>query len=330
MSRAERKAKVDRKHGKLSIREQCQLLEVNRAMLYYKATGQREETLDLLKRIDKLFTDAPFLGARRLREMLRHQGYHVSRNRVRRLMKLLGIEAIYPKPRTSIPNDEHKIFPYLLRGLTINKPDQVWATDVTYIPMHKGFVYLIAVMDWYSRYVLSWELSNSLDTTFCVEALKSALKLNKPEIFNTDQGSQFTAQDFQAPLKEARIRISMDGRGRWMDNVFVERLWRSIKYEEVYLHAYESIKEARTLIGRWFNFYNYQRPHQSLDYKTPYQIYEEGSQSRLVRSATDAELLTTPQPGISLIESTPPVMVSSPTYSQIGEGTPKGNEAVLP
>jgi putative transposase len=299
-------------------------------MLYYEPAGPSQETLDLLKAIDKLFTDAPFLGARRLKEMLQHQGYNVSRRRVRRLMRVLGIEAIYPRPKTTIRNPEHKVFPYLLRGLTIDRPDQVWATDVTYIPMHKGFVYLIAIMDWYSRYVLSWELSNSLDTTFCVEALKSALTLSRPEIFNTDQGSQFTAEDFQKPLKEAGIRISMDGRGRWMDNVFVERLWRSIKYEEVYLHAYESIKEARTSIGRWFNFYNYQRPHQSLDYKTPYEIYESGSQSRLVRIATEAALLTTPQPGISLIESGAPLMVPSGTNSIIGGVTPKGNEADLP
>ena len=293
------------------MRRRCELLNVNRSMLYYEPVSDTKETLELMRLIDEQYTATPFFGARRIREKLKEKGWVVTRKRIRRLMKKMGLEAIYPKPRTSNRNVAHKVYPYLLRGLTIDKPDQVWCTDVTYIPMQRGFVYLTAVMDWHSRYVLSWELSNSLDPSFCIEALKTALNLGKPEIFNTDQGSQFTAEDFLKPLKEAGVRISMDGKGRWMDNVFVERLWRSLKYEEVYLHAYENVKEARLSIGRWINFYNYERPHQSLDYKTPYEIYENGCQSRLPKIATNAALFATPQPGISLIDPGTPIMVSS-------------------
>lgn len=268
---------VSREHPDLSMRKQCELLDVNRSMLYYEPRPPSSEKLELMRLIDEKFTDKPFLGARRIREWLKTEGWSVTRKRIRRLMKLMGLEAIYPKPKTSQRNPEHSVFPYLLRGLTIDRPDQTWATDITYVPMRRGFLYLTAIMDWYSRYVLSWELSNSLDTEFCIKALNSALTIGKPEIFNSDQGSQFTAQDFQAPLKKAGILISMDGRGRWLDNVFVERLWRSLKYEEIYLHAYESAQEARTSIGKWFNYYNYSRPHQALGYKTPYEIYEAGS-----------------------------------------------------
>jgi putative transposase len=293
------------------MRRRCELLDVNRSMLYYEPVPDTEETLELMRLIDEQYTATPFFGARRIREKLKEKGWTVTRKRIRRLMRKMGLEAIYPKPKTSKRNVSHTVYPYLLRGLTIDKPDQVWCTDVTYIPMHRGFVYLIAVMDWHSRYVLSWELSNSLDTSFCIDALKTALNLGKPEIFNTDQGSQFTAEDFLKPLKEAGVKISMDGKGRWMDNVFVERLWRSLKYEEVYLHAYENVKEARLSIGRWINFYNYERPHQALDYKTPYEIYENGCRLRLPTIATDAALLATPQPGISLIDPGAPLMVSS-------------------
>jgi putative transposase len=243
-------------------------------MLYYEPVAPNEETLELMRLIDKQFTKTPFFGARRIREALKGEGWSVTRKRIRRLMKKMGLEAIYPRPKTSQRNPEHSVHPYLLKGLTIDSSNQVWATDISYIPMRRGFLYLIAIMDWCSRYVLSWELSNSLDTVFCIRALKSALSLSTPEIFNSDQGSQFTALDFQAPLKEAGVRISMDGRGRWLDNVFVERLWRSLKYEEVYLHAYESVQEARISIGQWFNFYNYERPHQALGYKTPYEVYQ--------------------------------------------------------
>lgn len=293
------------------MRRRCELLNVNRSMLYYEPLSDTKETLELMRLIDEQYTATPFFGARRIGEKLKVKGWVVTRKRIRRLMKKMGLEAIYPKPRTSNRNVAHKVYPYLLRGLTIDKPDQFWCTDVTYIPMQRGFVYLMAVMDWHSRYVLSWELSNSLDPSFCIEALKTALNLGKPEIFNTDQGSQFTAEDFLKPLKEAGVRISMDGKGRWMDNVFVERLWRSLKYEEVYLHAYEDVKEARLSRGRWINFYNYERPHQSLDYKTPYEIYENGCQPRLPKIATNAALLATSQPGISLIDPGTPAMVSS-------------------
>jgi len=292
MSRTERIQQVDREHKHLSMKEQCQLLEVNRSMLYYKPVGPSAETLDLLKVIDRLFTDAPFLGARRLREMLRRQGYKVSRKRVRRLMRVLGIEAIYPRPRTTIPNTEHKVFPYLLKDLDIDRPNQVWASDITYIPMRKGFLYLVAVMDWYSRLVLSWSLSNTLDADFCVEALQGALRFGIPEIFNTDQGSQFTSKDFVDCLQENDIKVSMDGRERWMDNIMVERLWRSLKHEEVYLHAYSTVQEARDSIGRWIDFYNYRRPHQSLEYKTPCETHNDGLLAQAVRTGTTAPVLT--------------------------------------
>lgn len=227
-----------------------------------------------MRLIDEIFMEHPFFGARRIREILRRAHKKaVTRKRVRRLMKIMGLETLYRKPRTSKPNPENKIYPYLLRGLTIDRPNQVWATDITYIPMAKGFVYLIAVMDWNSRYILSWRLSNTLDADFCVEAVAESLSKSKPEIFNTDQGSQFTSEDFVGPLLKAGIKVSMDGRGRCMDNIFVERLWRSLKYEEVYLNPYETIQEARRSIGKWINFYNHERPHQSLDYNTPAEIH---------------------------------------------------------
>lgn len=246
---------------------------MNRSSLYYEPLGPSAETLELLNVTDRIFTATPFFGARRIRHSLSEKGYSVSRKRVRRLMKLLGLEAIYPRPKTSTPAPGHKIYPYLLRGLTINHANQVWSTDISYIPMQHGFLYLMAVIDWYSRYVLSWSLSNTIDAGFCVETLKAALELGTPEIFNTDQGSQFTSDDFVDVLLGKGIQVSMDGRGRWMDNVFVERLWRSLKYEEVYLHAYENTKEARAGIGAWFSFYNMQRPHQALNYKTPMHVY---------------------------------------------------------
>jgi len=261
----------------LSVRQQCELLELNRSTLYYSPIGPNEQTLELLKAIDRIFTGAPFFGARRIQACLREDGHEVSRNRVRRLMKVLGLEAIYPRPRTSDACPEHKIYPYLLRGLEIYRPNQVWSTDITYIPMRKGFLYLVAVIDWYSRYVLSWSLSNTMEADFCVEALKYALQSGTPEIFNTDQGSQFTSEVFVGTLLSNGIKVSMDGRRRWVDNVFVERLWRSLKYEEVYLHAYENAKEARHSIGNWFEFYNTKRPHQALEYKKPIQVHNDRS-----------------------------------------------------
>jgi putative transposase len=261
-------------HDVMSVRSQCELLAVNRSTLYYKPVEPDAETLALMRLIDEIFMKHPCFGTRRIRAMLRRKhGKHVTRGRVRRLMKLMGLEAIYRKPRTSKPNLEHKIYPYLLRGLDINRPNQVWATDITYIPMAKGFVYLVAVMDWNSRYILSWRLSNTLDDEFCVEAVAESLSGARPEIFNTDQGSQFTSEDFVGQLLKAGVLVSMDGRGRCMDNIFVERLWRSLKYEEVYLNPYETIQDARRSIENWINFYNNERPHQSLDYRTPAEVH---------------------------------------------------------
>ena len=224
--------------------------------------------------IDEQYLETPFYGARKIAYWLRKiHGILINRKRVRRLMLLMGIEVIYQKPRTSQPAPKYNKYPYLLKGLEIVKPQQVWASDITYIRMRKGFLYLVAIMDWFSRYVLSWQLSNTMEDDFCVEALKVALELGQPEIFNTDQGSQFTGTDFIDVLKNREIKISMDGKGRFMDNIFTERLWRSLKYEEVYLNAYESMKEAKAGIGKWFYFYNYERLHQALDYQTPYEVH---------------------------------------------------------
>jgi putative transposase len=264
---------LDREVEAPSVRKQCELLSLNRSTLYYKAVEPAAETLELMKMIDEIFMDRPYFGARRIRESLKRAGKQVTRKRVRRLMKLMGIEAVYRKPRTSKANPEHKVFPYLLKGLKIERPNQVFAADITYIPMAKGFVYLVAVIDWNSRYILSWRLSNSLETGFCKEALEEALAQATPEIFNTDQGSQFTSDDFVKPVLASGAEMSMDGKGRYLDNIFVERFWRSLKYEEVYLHAYESTKQARESIARWINFYNHQRPHQALDYRTPAEVH---------------------------------------------------------
>lgn len=224
--------------------------------------------------IDKKYMQAPYFGSRRMTEYLKKEGFKVNRKRVQRLMRLMGIQAIYTKPRTSKPNKENKIYPYLLRNINIEKPDQVWCSDITYIPMKKGFLYLVAVMDWHSRYIVSWRLSNSMDTSFCTEALDDALAQGCPEIFNTDQGSQFTSEDFTGILKGKNIDISMDGKGRYLDNIFIERLWRSLKYEEVYLKAYDDIKQARASIAEWIRFYNFERQHQSLGYRTPWEVYQ--------------------------------------------------------
>ncbi len=250
------------------------MLNLNRSTLYYKPVAPAAETLELMKLIDKIFMAHPYFGARRIRSMLaREQDKHVTRKRVRRLMKLMGLEAVYRRPRTSQPGEGHKIYPYLLRDLEITAPNQVFAADITYIPMAKGFLYLVAVIDWNSRYILSWRLSNTLEDDFCVEALNESMVLAKPTIFNTDQGSQFTSSDFVRSVEEAGVKVSMDGRGRWMDNVFIERFWRSLKYEEVYLHSYETTKEARESIGAWIDFYNNRRPHQALGCKTPAEIH---------------------------------------------------------
>ena len=277
MSVSRRQSMVVSGHEKLSVVRQCALLKIARSGLYYMPKGESPLTLTLMQEIDRAFTEWPFLGVRQMRDYLVLLGYVVGRKRVRRLMRLMGLMAVYQKPKTSIPHPEHTRYPYLLRGLSIVRPNQVWCADITYIPMRKGFLYLVAIMDWHSKKVLSWKLSNTMDADFCVAALEEALaKHGKPGIFNTDQGSQFTSFAFTNVLRDNGIRISMDGRGRWLDNVFIERLWRSLKYECVYLHAFETGSEARAGIGRWIDFYNRLRPHSSLGGLPPDRYHEQG------------------------------------------------------
>jgi len=264
---------IDREH-ELAIGRQAELLQLSRSSLYYEPRPVSPTVLALMRRIDELHLDYPFAGSRMLRDMLRADGVMVGREMVTRLMRRMGIEAIYRRPNTSKPAAGHKIYPYLLRKLVIDRPNQVWATDITYIPMARGFVYLAAVVDWFTRRVLAWRVSITMEADFCIEAVEEALARNgKPEIFNTDQGSQFTSLPFTGLLLQHGIAISMDGRGAWRDNVFVERLWRSVKYEEVYLRAYDSVAAARASIGRYMTFYNGRRPHSSLDARTPDQAY---------------------------------------------------------
>jgi putative transposase len=264
---------IDRKH-ELSATRQAKALGISQGSIYYLPRPVSAADLALMRRVDELHLDYPFAGSRMLQGLLRGEGHKVGRLKVRNLMKRMGIEAIYRRPNTSKPAPGHKIYPYLLRTLPVTRPNQVWAMDITYIPMARGFVYLAAVVDWYSRRVLSWRLSITLETDFCIEAVNEALaRHGKPDIFNTDQGSQFTSIDFIKVLKNATIAISMDGKGAWRDNVFVERLWRTIKYEEVYLHAYRDVPEARAGIGQYLGFYNTKRPHSSLDGQTPDQAY---------------------------------------------------------
>jgi putative transposase len=261
-------------HPELSVRRQCGLLGLNRSTLYYQPAAETEENLELMRLLDEEYTRHPFKGSRRMALWLAEQtGREVNRKRVQRLMGLMGLEAIYPRPKLSLPGQGHKVYPYLLRGVGIDRPDQVWSTDITYIGLPGGFMYLAAVIDWYSRYVICWRLSNTLDGSFCLEMLEEALSTGRPEIFNTDQGAQFTAEAFTARLEAAGVRVSMDGKGRCLDNVFVERLWRTVKYEDVYLRCYETVPGLQGGLGRYFPFYNHQRPHQSLDYRTPAAVY---------------------------------------------------------
>ncbi len=274
MSQTERLAMIARPHPQLTIVEQCAMLKVPRSTLYYHPKPVSDEELELMRRIDVIFTKWPFYGSRRMVAELRGAGIEVNRKRVRRLMRLMGIEAIHPKPNTSRKHPSHKIYPYLLRNLTIDQPNQVWCADITYIPMKQGWVYLVAIMDWFSRYVVSWRLSITMETNFCVEALQEAIACHgKPAIFNTDQGVQFTAAAFIDTLSEQGVQISMDGKGRFLDNIFIERLWRSLKYEEIFINAYSSVAAARDGIGAWLRFYNDERKHQALDYHTPREIY---------------------------------------------------------
>jgi putative transposase len=272
-STEERRRLVEPEYSEISVRRQCDLLGVNRSGLYYQPVGESAENLMLMRWIDEQYTRRPFYGSRRMTVGLREQGHAVNRKRVARLMEVMGIEAVYPKPKLSQSGEGHKIYPYLLQGVAVTRVNQVWSTDITYIQMAKGFVYLVAVMDWFSRFVLSWALSVTIELDFCVEALKRAFRRGRPEIFNSDQGSQFTSEKFTGELESRGIAVSMDGRGRCLDNIFMERLWRSLKYEEVYLRDYALVPEARTGIGKWFQFYNHERPHQSLGYRTPAGLY---------------------------------------------------------
>ena len=257
------------------MRRQCELLGLNRSSLYYVA-AESAENLRLMRLLDEEYTRHPFYGSRRMTVWLEGQGESVNRKRVQRLLRLMGLEAIYPKPRLSVAGRGHRIYPYLLRDVRIERPDQVWSTDITYVPLARGFMYLAAVIDWYSRYVLAWRLSNTLDGSFCLEMLEEALGLGRPEVFNTDQGVQFTAEAFTGRLLSAGVSVSMDGRGRCLDNVFVERLWRSVKYENIYLHGYESVPELEQGLKCYWPFYNHERPHQALDYRTPAEVYASG------------------------------------------------------
>ena len=262
-------------HRKLSVVRQCELVSISRSGFYYQPSGETPLNLMLMRLIDVQFLETPWYGSRQMARHLRREGYTVGRKRVRRLMARMGLEPIYQRPRTTVPHPEHQVYPYLLREVVIDGPNQVWCADITYIPMRRGFLYLVAVMDWSTRKVLSWRVSNTMDVEFCIEALEEALaRFGRPDIFNTDQGSQFTSPRFTGVLRDAGVRISMDGRGRWMDNVFIERLWRSLKYECVYLHAFETGSELRAGLTEWIGYYNARRPHSTLDGRTPDEAYQ--------------------------------------------------------
>lgn len=264
---------IEAEHPQISVRRQCELLGLNRSTLYYQPAGDSAYNLHLMRLIDEQYLRTPFYGWPRMTAYLRRLGYAVNGKRIRRLMQQMGLQALYPKPKTSVAATGHKIYPYLLRGLAIVRPNQVWSADITYVPMPKGFMYLVAIMDWFSRYVLAWQLSNTLDGYFCLAVLQQALHQAKPEIFNTDQGAQFTAHDFTGCLEQAQVRISMDGRGRALDNIFIERLWRSVKYEDIYLKDYTTVPQLAAGLITYFQLYNHERPHQSLDYLTPAEVH---------------------------------------------------------
>ena len=264
---------IEPRHPEIPVYRQCELLGLSKAAYYYRAIDVSVLNLALMRLIDEQYTRTPFYGVPKMTEWLRQQGYKVNPKRVRRLMRLMGLEAVYPKPWLSKPTKGNKKYPYLLKGLIVNRPDYVWSADITYIRLVQGFIYLVAIMDWFSRYVLSWEVSTTLDKEFCLKALEKALKLSRPDIFNSDQGGQFTSTEFTGMLETLRVRISMDSRGRVWDNIFVERLWRTVKYEEVYLKSYSTVKEAKDSLTTYFHFYNTERIHESLGYRTPYEIY---------------------------------------------------------
>ena len=268
-----KRTEVEKAMATMSVVRQCGLLELSRSTFYYQPVGEDAYNLELMRLIDEQFTKRPFYGVPRMTASLRMMGYGVNPKRVRRLMRVMGLEAIYPKPRLSANGPDHRVYPYLLKEVTVDRPDQAWATDITYVRLTHGFVYLTAILDWYSRYVVSWELSTTLDTGFCLEALRKAFRISKPEIFNTDQGPQFTSVDFTDLLENEGIKVSMDGRGRVYDNIFVERLWRSVKYEEIYLHDYQTVPAAKSQLSAYFEFYNNERPHETLGYRTPHEVY---------------------------------------------------------
>lgn len=282
MSLDRRRQMIEPRHPRLSIVRQCELVSINRSGFYRQPGGETPLNLELMRLIDAQFLETPWYGSRQMARQLRREGYVVGRKRIRRLMAKMGLAPIYQRPRTSIPHPEHRTFPYLLRDLAIERENQVWCADITYIPMRRGFLYLVAVMDWATRKVLSWRVSNTLDVEFCLEALEEALaRFGRPEIFNTDQGGQFTSPRFAGVLQRAGVRISMDGRGRWMHNVFIERLWRSLKYECVYLHAFETGSELRAGLARWIDYYNAGRPHSALAGRTPDEAYGAAGMTRL-------------------------------------------------
>jgi putative transposase len=286
MSAPDRRARLEVRHERLSVRRQCALLGLARSGVYRAPAPSGEDDAAAVRRIDALYTEHPFYGSRRIAFELK-----MNRKRVQRLMRLMGVEALGPKPKTSKPAPGHRIYPYLLRNLTVDRPNHVWASDITYVPLGAGFFYLVAIMDWASRAVLAWRLSNTMNTSFCLEALEEAMaRFGKPEIFNTDQGSQFTSQAFTGALERAGVRISMDGRGRFLDNIFIERLWRSLKHEDVYLKHYADGCEARAGIASWIAFYNSRRPHQALGYKTPMSVWRMGTSGPLDEKAVDMTL----------------------------------------
>lgn len=266
---------IEPKHERITISRQCELIGLPRASYYYAPRGEDSYNQRMMNLIDEEFTKRPFYGVPRMTAWLRRQGHQVNPKRIRRLMRRMGLEAIYPKKTLSRSHPEHKKYPYLLRDMLIERPDQVWCADITYIRLQQGFVYLVAIMDWYSRYVLAWDISITLDADFCIQTLERALSISRPEIFNSDQGVQFTSGNFTNVLEREGIRISMDGRGRAYDNIFVERLWRTVKYEEVYLHQYLTVADTRRGLNRYFHFYNMERMHESLGYKTPYEVYRD-------------------------------------------------------
>jgi putative transposase len=279
-----KREEIEPMNPQIAISRQCELLDLSRSSFYYKPEGEDDFNFELMRIIDEEYTRHPFYGARRMAAWLRAHGFSVNRKRVSRLMRLMGITAIYPKPRLSANGPDHKVYPYLLQGMDISQPDQAWCADITYIRLAHGFVYLVVIMDWHSRYVLSWELSTTLDKRFCLDAARQALLISKPEIFNTDQGPQFTSEEFTGLLEEEGIRVSMDGRGRIYDNIFLERLWWTVKYEEVYLHEYRTVLEARAHLAEYFRFYNEERLHETLGYRTPHEVYF-GTRSSLAPAA---------------------------------------------